>query len=204
MLESSIKACWWTKYNINQTKKYFFFKYHNRRFFLQHRPKWHWFLKFSSTLLTFWSKSIKYFFLPAINTVHCAVCTCLPDVLMCYCICRDPFRLQLAFIASYGPVLVILQGWAGRIIGKKGGCICLNQRSRKQTILREAIKKITIESVIMILPCRTPLPFFLTLIALGFFFLSQFSDHLGSQVHPETNFGKFFGKIWAKQRKYHT
>ena len=40
--------------------------------------------------------------------------------------------------------------------------------------------------------------------ALGFFFNVQFSDQLGSQVHPETNFGKFFGNILAKQRKWRT
>ena len=42
----------------------------------------------------------------------------------------------------------------------------------------------------MIIPCRIPPPSFLkTVFALGYFF-AQFSDHLGSQVHPETNFGK--------------
>ena len=127
---------------------------------MEHWPKCNLFLKFSSTLLTFWSKSIAYLFLPDINTVHCAVCTCLPGVQgQCCCICMDPFRLLLPFIASYGPALVILQGWAERMIGKKGRFISLNQRSRKQTILREAIKK-TIESVIMIISCRSPPPSF--------------------------------------------
>ena len=53
----------------------------------------------------------------------------------------------------------------------------------------------------MIIPRRTPPPSFKkTEIALGYFFFVPFSDHLGSQVHPETNFGKFLGKILAKQR----
>ena len=56
----------------------------------------------------------------------------------------------------------------------------------------------------MIIPRRTPPPSFLTtVIALGDFF-AQFSDHLVSQVNPETKFGKFFGKVLAKQCKWRT
>ena len=59
--------------------------------------------------------------------------------------------------------------------------------------LREAIKK-TIESVIMIILCWSPPPFFLTVITIGFS-LSLFSDPFGSQVHSKTNFGKFWVKF---------
>ena len=55
--------------------------------------------------------------------------------------------------------------------------------------------------MIMIIPRRTrPFPsFFKTAIALGYFF-AQFYDHLGTQVHPETNFGNFREKKNANGR----
>ena len=41
-------------------------------------------------------------------------------------------------------------------------------------------------------PPPPPPSFLKTVIALGYFFSVLFSDHLGSQVHPETNFGEFW------------
>ena len=66
-------------------------------------------------------------------------------------------------------------------------------------LLREGLKQI--KSVIMIKPPRTTPLFLENCDHVRLILFALFSDYLGSQVHYETNFVNFEGKVLAKQCK---